>query len=76
MNRRKDVRMCEMLILNITRFLYSSLTLLRFQNNFAYDAVFGIDSTQQSVYNDAAFSLVESVLEGYNGTIFAYGQTG
>jgi len=23
-----------------------------------------------------AFSLVESVLQGYNGTIFAYGQTG
>ncbi len=44
--------------------------------DFAYDAVFGIDSTQQLVYNEAAFSLVESVLEGYNGTIFAYGQTG
>jgi hypothetical protein len=44
--------------------------------DFAYDACFGIDSTQQLVYNEAAFSLVESVLEGYNGTIFAYGQTG
>lgn len=44
--------------------------------DFAYDAVFGIDSTQQLVYNEGAFSLVESVLEGYNGTIFAYGQTG
>lgn len=28
------------------------------------------------MYEDAAFGLVESVLEGYNGTIFAYGQTG
>ena len=43
---------------------------------FAYDAVYDTDSTQQLVYNDSAFSLVESVLEGYNGTIFAYGQTG
>ena len=34
------------------------------------------DSTQQNVYNESAFPIVESVLEGYNGTIFAYGQTG
>lgn len=35
--------------------------------NFAYDAVYDDDSTQQQVYDDSAFSLVESVLEGYNG---------
>ena len=28
------------------------------------------------MYDDCSFGLVESVLEGYNGTIFAYGQTG
>jgi kinesin family protein 3/17 len=28
------------------------------------------------VYEKTAFKLVENVLEGYNGTIFAYGQTG
>jgi kinesin family protein 3/17 len=28
------------------------------------------------VYDESAFPLVESVIEGYNGTIFAYGQTG
>ena len=28
------------------------------------------------MYDETAFPLVESVLEGYNGTIFAYGQTG
>ena len=43
---------------------------------FAYDAVYGEESQQQTVYDESAFSLVESVLEGYNGTIFAYGQTG
>jgi Kinesin motor domain len=25
------------------------------------------------VYDESAFPLVESVIEGYNGTIFAYG---
>ena len=44
--------------------------------SFAYDAVYGEESQQQTVYDESAFSLVESVLEGYNGTIFAYGQTG
>jgi len=46
------------------------------QKVFSYDAVFPMDSTQQTVYEESAFQLVESVLEGYNGTIFAYGQTG
>ena len=43
---------------------------------FTYDQVFDVDSVQQSVYDECAFGLVESVLKGYNGTIFAYGQTG
>ena len=28
------------------------------------------------MYDETAFPLVESVIKGYNGTIFAYGQTG
>ena len=43
---------------------------------FTYDASYCADSLQQTVYDESAFPLVESVLEGYNGTIFAYGQTG
>jgi len=38
--------------------------------------VYGVDSTQREVYDETAFPLVESVLGGFNGTIFAYGQTG
>ena len=33
-------------------------------------------SEQKNVYEQTARSLVDSVLEGFNGTIFAYGQTG
>jgi hypothetical protein len=43
---------------------------------FTYDAVYGTNSTQREVYDEGAFPLVESVMTGYNGTIFAYGQTG
>ena len=42
---------------------------------FNYDYVFDMSSTQHQIYETAALPIVESVLEGFNGTIFAYGQT-
>jgi len=38
---------------------------------FSFDSVYDPDSTQKQVYEETAFPLVESVLTGYNGTIFA-----
>jgi hypothetical protein len=35
-----------------------------------------MDSLQEDVYNITAKQAVQSVLEGYNSTIFCYGQTG
>ena len=43
---------------------------------FTFDAVYDTNSLQQTVYDEVAFPLVESMLSGYNCTIFAYGQTG
>jgi len=43
---------------------------------FAFDAVFSEKSSQRHIYDVCAAPVVESVLEGYNGTVFAYGQTG
>ena len=45
------------------------------QNRFAFDRVFDMDSTQREVYDKAARPIIDSVLDGFNGTIFAYGQT-
>ncbi len=42
---------------------------------FTFDKVFDCNSKQAEVYNYAATSVIESVIEGFNGTIFAYGQT-
>eukprot|EP00743_Colponemidia_sp_Colp-15_P003665 GILK01003956.1.p1 GENE.GILK01003956.1~~GILK01003956.1.p1 ORF type:complete len:1069 (-),score=203.24 GILK01003956.1:91-3261(-) len=44
--------------------------------NFNFDQVFGPYSTQQEVFDAAVAPIVEEVLEGFNCTIFAYGQTG
>ena len=46
------------------------------QKEFYFDAVFNDSVTQKYIYDTCAASVVESVLNGYNGTIFAYGQTG
>ncbi|TDG40066.1 hypothetical protein AWZ03_013513 [Drosophila navojoa] len=43
---------------------------------FQFDSVYDGLSKTDTIYNDMCYSLVESTLEGYNGTIFAYGQTG
>ncbi|XP_035529332.1 kinesin family member 3Cb [Morone saxatilis] len=43
---------------------------------FTFDSVYGWDSKQSDIYDDAVRPLVQSVLQGFNGTIFAYGQTG
>lgn len=43
---------------------------------FTFDDVFDEKSQQKQVYASCASSCVDSVLNGYNATIFAYGQTG
>lgn len=37
---------------------------------------FGPDARQEDVYSAAAAPLVDAVLQGFNATVFAYGQTG
>ena len=37
---------------------------------FTFDGVYDTNSTQQQVYDDSSFGLVENVLEGYNGKPF------
>ncbi|XP_052862994.1 osmotic avoidance abnormal protein 3 [Anopheles cruzii] len=46
------------------------------QKSFQFDNAYGYAATTENIYSDICYSLVESVLEGYNATIFAYGQTG
>uniref|UniRef100_A0A5B7A4Y4 Kinesin motor domain-containing protein n=1 Tax=Davidia involucrata TaxID=16924 RepID=A0A5B7A4Y4_DAVIN len=43
---------------------------------FVFDKVFGPTSQQKDLYDQAVSPIVFEVLEGYNCTIFAYGQTG
>jgi len=45
-------------------------------HRFTFDHVFDMNSSQSEVYETTAKPAVMSILEGYNSTIFAYGQTG
>ncbi|KAK2856612.1 hypothetical protein Q5P01_005347 [Channa striata] len=43
--------------------------------SFSFDRVFTAEETTNQLYQEIAKPLVVSTVEGYNGTIFAYGQT-
>uniref|UniRef100_A0A8C4TWR2 Kinesin family member 21A n=1 Tax=Falco tinnunculus TaxID=100819 RepID=A0A8C4TWR2_FALTI len=43
---------------------------------FTFDYVFNIDSQQEEIYIQCIEKLIEGCFEGYNATVFAYGQTG
>ena len=42
---------------------------------FNFDRIFPPSSTQQDIYDFGVKGIIESVLDGYNGTVLAYGQT-
>lgn len=43
---------------------------------FTFDKVFGPKAQQRSIYDQAIAPIVNEVLDGFNCTVFAYGQTG
>ncbi|KAF3782104.1 kinesin-related protein [Nymphaea thermarum] len=48
----------------------------QFDRVFTFDKVFGPGAQQKDLYDQAVVPIVNEVLEGFNCTIFAYGQTG
>ncbi|MBZ3891738.1 Centromere-associated protein E, partial [Sciurus carolinensis] len=43
--------------------------------SFNFDRVFNSSETTKNVYEEIAVPIINSAIQGYNGTIFAYGQT-
>lgn len=43
---------------------------------FTFDTVYDPNTKQEDIFNETAYPIIDNVFEGYNGTIFAYGQTG
>ncbi|XP_065666641.1 kinesin heavy chain isoform X2 [Hydra vulgaris] len=53
----------------------SNETVLHMGRAYTFDHVFKPNASQEHVYSVSAKPIVSDVLAGYNGTIFAYGQT-
>ncbi|KAG0026925.1 hypothetical protein BGZ81_006005 [Podila clonocystis] len=47
-----------------------------YPGTFTFDRVFPSDSKQKDVFDYSISTIVDDVINGYNGTVFAYGQTG
>ena len=43
---------------------------------YPFDLVFGPEADQALIYHEVVAPMLEEVLQGYNCTLFAYGQTG
>ena len=46
------------------------------EKRYAFDHVFSSEDDQQTVFNRTTKFLIQGVLDGFNATVFAYGQTG
>lgn len=46
------------------------------RHTFKFDHIFNMETKQSEVFDLVAKDVIDSALDGYNGTIFAYGQTG
>lgn len=46
------------------------------EHRFVFDRLFDEDASQKDVYTNTTRPLLDSVLDGYNATVFAYGATG
>ena len=46
------------------------------RKDYTYDVVFGPTSKQSEVFNELGRPVADDFMKGFNGTVFAYGQTG
>ena len=46
------------------------------ERTWDYDGVYAPDVDQQRVYDEVGAPILDAVMQGYNGTVLAYGQTG
>ncbi|KAG0629863.1 hypothetical protein M758_1G135000 [Ceratodon purpureus] len=56
--------------------VFQNIASKQIDRTFTFDKVFGPQSRQSELYDQAVIPIVNEVLDGFNCTIFAYGQTG
>lgn len=66
----------KLIELCLIRYTWPPIILKRFADSYFHIQVFGPNAQQKDLYEQAVIPIVNEVLEGFNCTIFAYGQTG
>ncbi|XP_068142252.1 LOW QUALITY PROTEIN: kinesin-like protein Klp61F [Drosophila tropicalis] len=75
--RERGIRSNEVVEVHSPREIITRHTVdSKLTKKFTFDRSFGQDSKQCEVYATVVSPLIEEVLNGYNCTVFAYGQTG
>jgi kinesin family protein 11 len=72
--RTPQVIKCDEAVREVT--LTQNINGKQFGRTYHFDKVFAPDTTQERLYDSAISPIVDEVLQGFNCTIFAYGQTG
>ena len=82
LNRRETSSTSSHIPVVTTNTAASSITIVKglgnkaIQHKYTVDSVFGSFAEQQEIFDTAVLPLVGEVLNGYESTVFAYGQTG
>ncbi|XP_051880626.1 kinesin-like protein KIF3C isoform X2 [Pristis pectinata] len=81
MNGKEEAAACEQIVVMDVKLGQVSIrnpkaTSSEMPKIFTFDAVYENSSKQSDLYDETVRPLVDSVLQGFNGTVFAYGQTG
>ncbi|XP_059837689.1 kinesin-like protein KIF3C isoform X2 [Hypanus sabinus] len=81
MNGKEEAAACEQIMdmdmkLGQVTIRNPKATSSEMPKSFTFDAVYDHSSKQSELYDETVRPLVDSVLQGFNGTVFAYGQTG
>ena len=76
----KELQMSDPIMLNISPDNKTITIISQYESvgeplKFSFDYIFGPSAMQKEVYEVAAKPIVEAVMQGFNGTVFAYGQT-
>jgi kinesin family protein 6/9 len=73
---RPTIRGAQHIDINSDNNILSIANTKKETKKYYFDRVFGMQTSQKEMFDGAARDVVDSALDGYNGTIFAYGQTG
>ncbi len=56
--------------------MWNTIRKYTFKFVFQFNKIFDSKTNQEEIFNEVAKEVIASTIDGYNRTIFAYGQTG